>query len=136
MLLKQEESFDFEFLLFGIVCHEGIHRLCWFLNRHLNLDIAYHGGLEIKQKKSTRTHDLFRFQDEEMNVCYTLIDNRTEGGVLLPEHKQVDFFLKVEDDNMLDPEELRKKIVEIPSVLACFRTEVMELKHKENLLFD
>lgn len=136
MLLEIEESYNFQFLLFGIGCHESSHRICWLLNRQLGLGLGFKGVLTVPLKKVVSEYDYYQYTDEELGVVYTLIDNRAENGVLLKEYKQIDFFLKVEDDQQLDAEELRKKISTIPSVLACFQTEVDGLKSKQHLIFD
>jgi hypothetical protein len=136
MLLEIEESYNFEFLLFGIGCHESSHRICWLLNRQLGLSLGFKDVLKIPLKKAVSEHDYYQYTDEELGIVYTLIDNRSENSVLLKEYKQIDFFLKVEDDQQLDAEELRKKISTIPSVQTCFQTEVDGLKSKQHLIFD
>lgn len=136
MLLDFKESYNFQFLLFGIGCHESSHRICWLLNKQLGISLAFEGVLSVPIKKMVSLHDYYQFTDEELGIVYTLIDNRSENSVLIKEYKQIDFFLKIEDDQQLDAEELRAKISGLPSVLTCFITEVDGLKSKQNLIFD
>jgi len=62
--------------------------------------------------------------------------NSTENGILIPEHKQMDYFFVIRgeiDDKVID--EQIQKIKRIDIVLAVARINVAELKSKQNLIF-
>lgn len=54
---------------------------------------------------------------------------------LVPELKEVDYFLKVEDGTSTDSHVLLKNLLSIPKVLAAYEVEINKLKSKNNLIF-
>ncbi len=54
---------------------------------------------------------------------------------LIPELKEVDYFLRIEHDSSLCPEEIIKKILPVPKIMAAYQVETNKLKSKNNLIF-
>jgi hypothetical protein len=55
---------------------------------------------------------------------------------LLPEHKKVDFILKIDNlENDVDLDEVIRKISEIEWVSMAYRIDKKQLKSKHNLIF-
>jgi len=79
---------------------------------------------------------MYRYCDEENGTTWSLINNRSEQGLLLPEIKQMDYFLKVEHDMHLEAESLKRNVIEIPVVMTCFNLKPTDYKSKDNLIFD
>ena len=93
--------------------------------------------VQVPQKAGRKSgHEMYRFFDEENSITWSLISNRTEQGLLLPEIKQVDYFLKVEDEALMEAEILKKTMIEIPVVMTCFNLKPADYKSKDNLIFD
>jgi hypothetical protein len=135
MLHRLEIEYDYDFLLLGISCHEKEYRLCWFLNRALDLQMSLQQPIEMTAKKSTSQHTLYSHQ-EEQDVRYDLIVNRAEGGYMCPEYKQVDYLLRLNSDMPVDTTELLKTVRKIPIVITAFEIAVENLKSKGNLVLD
>lgn len=76
----------------------------------------------LKEKNVTKS-DLF--QDEPFYTTHHLV----------PEYKDVDFFLKIEQDEMQTEENLLKSILSIPKVVVAYYVEIDNLKSKNNLIF-
>src|SRR5690606_10671277 len=107
------------------------------LNKHLDIDLIRIKDLEIVIKNSKGNYSLFEYLDEENRIDYYLISNRSEKGILIPEHKSIDFLLQlkgVTSDEIVD--ELISKICSISLVLTAFKINVNSLKSKQNLIFD
>lgn len=137
--LSLDIEFDYDFLLIGISCHEKDYRLCWAINKQLGIELSKEPDLEIKGKKQVETtgHSLFMFVDEEHYIEYFVITNRSaQGGMLVPEHKQADFLLKV--TGAVTPEQkdhILAGLKKLPMVLTSFSINPNVLKSKQNLVF-
>ncbi len=155
-------SDDYDFLLIGISSHEKDYRICWALNKKLNLDLVKKDSLEIKGKKQTTPSffSFFVFDKPDEFLEYSVIanfsenkvlvskddnlfkqdktkqDNKSGNELLIPEQKQMNYFFVIRgelDDDELD--ELVKQIKEIDVVQTAMRIEVKQLKSKHNLIF-
>ncbi|WP_047247027.1 IPExxxVDY family protein [Maribacter thermophilus] len=54
---------------------------------------------------------------------------------LIPELKEVDYFLKIEDDESIDCEEIIKLLLGMPRIMAAYEVDADKLKSKNNLIF-
>ena len=54
---------------------------------------------------------------------------------LIPEHKGVDFFLKIEEQDFLNIKELVIKLKQLPVIVTAFTVDQSQLKSKNNLIF-
>src|SRR4029453_14184966 len=89
-------------LVIGISSHVNDYRLCWALNRSLGVALARRttdiAGIEGNTNARFAAYD---HQDEESGTQLTLISNRSEGGRLLKDQKQADYFLVVDENGPL-----------------------------------
>jgi len=149
-----------DFSLIAIHCSEEAYKMAYMLNKYLFLklrrkpvDLDYsNDGLEV-------TFPIFEFENEFQYTVFHLIANKcksktaqiqSSGGLfdqqhsektvlmyLLPEFKNVDFFLKIDSDFETSPV---KKIVsginEIKEVISAYSIEVENIRSKNNLIFD
>tara|TARA_B100000809_G_C15138934_1_gene532012 strand:+ start:3930 stop:4343 length:414 start_codon:yes stop_codon:yes gene_type:complete len=134
MVLTIEEDYDFS--LIGISCHAKDYRLCWELNKVLNIDLIRTTDFEISKKSEAISFSFYEFIDETNYLEYFLISNRAKNGFLIPEQKKVDFFLMVRG-NILESltKEIIGKINSLSLVLTSFNIDPNQLKSKQNLLF-
>ncbi|MBC7864160.1 MAG: IPExxxVDY family protein, partial [Bacteroidia bacterium] len=72
-----ENNFEFDFVLFSIVCHESEYRLCSALKKTLGIDLARDKGLELKNKKQKDIlhFSFFSFTDEKKMLEFFLLNN-------------------------------------------------------------
>ena len=122
---------------------------------------ALNSSLKTKLKRSRADLDtsedfsfpFFEWKDELNHRYWTLITNYSskEASVgyedlfqneisyttnyLVPEHRDVDYFLKIEQDDHEIDEELVNAILEIPKIITAFPVDVDKLKSKNNLIF-
>lgn len=132
--LNIEEDYDFS--LIGISCHAKDYRLCYELNKILEIDLVRGEDLDIDSKNTKANYALYDYIDEENFIDYYLISNRSNKGFLIPEHKSTDFFLLLKgasNDDII--ENIINKISEIELVLTSFQIDVNSLKSKQNLIF-
>lgn len=134
ILLTLDE--DYDFTLIGISCHSKDYRLCWEINKALNIDLVRTEDLEIRKKGEVNSHSFYEFIDDDNYLEYYLISNRGSSGFLIPEQKSVDFFLMAKG-NISDShtKDTISKINALSLVLTSFSINPDMLKSKQNLLF-
>ncbi|MBE8713583.1 IPExxxVDY family protein [Sphingobacterium hungaricum] len=160
---KLETDFDLEldFTLIGISTILRDYRLCHFINKHTGLKFIYgkedhvdHKGqqktklreeldfhiiFERKKNKPTVKHHftMYRFCSQTFEYEFYLLNNRSlEGGVLIPEAANFDYFLMIK--HYMDEEDIQKLVDDIRKVndiLLIKEIDPIILKSKENLIF-
>ena len=122
---------------------------------------ALNNSLKTKLKRSPADLDMsenfsfpfFEWKDELNHRSWTLITNcssREESAgsedlfkneisytthYLIPEHREVDYFLKIEQDDEEIDEALIKAILGIPKIITAYSIDIDKLKSKNNLIF-
>lgn len=154
------DDFADDFLLVAIHCSEEAYKLAFLLNQFAGLRLKRsRKDLEFSNDGLAITFPLFDFEDEMRYIDYDLVANKcisqsarvaSSGGLfgsenitelittfLLPECKQVDFFLKISTDA---PSVAIRKIVtdinEIKQVISAYQIDTDQLKSINNLIFD
>lgn len=131
-------EYDYDFALVGISCHEKDYRIAWAINTKLKIELRKAEDLKIELKKNTSPtlFPFYEFIDEEGFREYFLIGNRGGKGLLIPEQKQVDYFLMIRGTyNDADKISLLKQLKDINIVLAAYDIDANKLDSKQNLLF-
>lgn len=134
--LTLEVSYDFDFILIGISCHEKDYRLCWAVNNALAIDLKKTTDhiLELKNQKENQNYSRFEYINEDTFSEYFILANRSANGLLVPEQKQTDYFLIIRSNNA-NAENIITKLKEVNFINAVFNIDVDTLKSKHNLLF-
>lgn len=122
---------------------------------------ALNNSLKTKLKRSLEDLDMsenfsfpfFEWKDELNHRNWTLITNYSSKEehtgaedlfkneisyttlYLIPEYREVDYFLKIEQDDYEIDEALIKAILEIPEIITAYPIDVEKLKSKNNLIF-
>lgn len=132
--LEVEE--DFDFFMLGICSHIKDYRLCWEINRLLDVGLKKDNDLEILINGESRAYAFSLDEGGESPNDYYLISNKCGLGFLVPEEKKFDYFLIVkgplsenEEKNMI------KLINKSKNVLTTLSIEAAELRSKNNLIF-
>lgn len=136
MFHQLKVEYDYDFMLFGISCHERIYRLSWFLNRELSMELAWCDELEMQKNEELSTYPYYRYEDTENETIYTLVQNRGAHGWFIPEMKQMDYLLKIEMGNEIDLVAFIKSLRKIPVINGSYKLDFEAFKSKENLIFD
>lgn len=106
--------------------------------------------LEISQSGS---FPIFDWRDEVNDRYFTLVNNNVVkeeelsiGNLfqdqpsftkyhLVPEYRDVDYFLKIEHDEIDVEEEILKSVLAIPKIITAYVVDASKLKSKNNLIF-
>jgi len=135
--LKLNEGVSYDFFLFGIICQHKDYRLCRELNLKLNLAMKREEDLDVFNPKrmENQSFSFFQFVNEEEDQ-FNLLANKSSKGLLIPEHKQMDYvFLIRPGRTKIDEQEMYDSVREISIILGAYRLDVRKLKSKENLVF-
>lgn len=145
------EEDDYE--LVGIHSTEEDYRLAYLLNQHLNTKL-YRFKQSLDFENSTAEFPLFEYKDENSFINYYLINNKHKtfvqnqknaglfGGnystisYLIPEKKEIDFFLKIEGcycNKKLTS--IIEKLNTINQIITSYSIEPTTLKSKDYLIF-
>lgn len=135
-----------------IALHSGLedYALAYALNRALkanlkrsktDLDISNETSFPIyewKDKLNERYWTLIVNTSikEEYLELHDLFSNETSSTVyhLIPEYKDVDYFLKIEQDEDEIDSFMLDSILEIPKMITAYQIEINKLKSKQNLI--
>ncbi len=100
-----------------------------------------------------RSFPFFEWEDGQHDRYWTLITNKSTKKerlvrvglfqdepsfaehYLVPEYKDVDFFIKIEHDDDLDVSLLVKSLLAIPKIVTAYSIDADELKSRKNLIF-
>ena len=134
-VLKINYDDEMDFILIGISSGFKDYRLCFELNRVLdiNLERINEHTLLIGKNNSQVKYERFRFVNE-YDQCFTLIANRNEKQILIPELNMIDFILMIEPSEGINKDEMVQNIKRIQLVSAVFLFNPMEIKSRQNLL--
>ena len=116
LLLEYEDESPYYYL--GISSSLKDYQMIFHLNKRLNLDFKHVEPFHFSKKDQDFVYSLYLYIDHENMVNYYLVSNSANAARLVPQYKQLDFFIFMEgevDDNYVDKE--AKKIKLLPEVL-------------------
>ena len=143
-----------------VAIHSSIeeYKMAYFLNKHLHLRLQRSRfDLDFNHGEIQALYPLFEFKEPENYRSYHLIKNKYKGPVkkvvssgslfieeevsskityLIPEYKEVDYFLKIEDDIEGEEQSIVNKIAFMPQVITTYMVDANQLKSKNNLILD
>lgn len=134
-------SFDTEvdFEIIGICSHHSDYRLAWGLNQELKLVLAKSDDPFVMQSKKGNIlskHSYHVWQDEENLMEYYLIKNKCESKYLIPEKAQIDFFLFIKDNRLMELEDVLRKVKSVGSVVAAYSFDPSELPSADQIILE
>lgn len=135
--LLLELEYDFDFTLYGVSSHVANYRLAWGLNQLFDLDLERVDDIDLSFGSSKKgDFSLYKFEDEESYSTLHLMSNRCSLGYLIPELKQMDYFIQYWGPmSNMELDQFKNELRNSPSVLAVIDIDTMALKSRNNLLF-
>ncbi|WP_034042545.1 IPExxxVDY family protein [Wocania ichthyoenteri] len=146
------------YTLIAIHCTIEDYRLAYLLNKHLGISLV-RKSLDLDYNKDKSTYSIFEWEDDKQLTTWSLVSNicitheapqqvnqqslfNTQEQItkifnLIPEYKDVNYFLKIDNDNNFSKEAyILSNILNIPQVVTAFSVDVNQLKSKDNLIFN
>jgi len=135
--LLLELEYDFDFTLYGVSSHVANYRLAWGMNQLFDLDLERVDDIDLSFGSSKKGNfSLYKFEDEESYSTLHLMSNRCSLGYLIPELKQMDYFIQYWGPmSNTELDQFKNELRNSPSVLAVIDIDTMALKSRNNLLF-
>lgn len=121
----------------GIASNQKGYRLVWQINSLPGLHLRRIDDLFYRHKKGEDIYiQCFEFTDEEYGYTYRVVGNKTSNNILIPEHKNTDYFLLVkgglEENNWM---QLLADMKKLTFALAVYAIDFTKLKNKDVLYF-
>ena len=132
-----EIAHDYDFILIGLVSHSRDYRLSYELNRKFDYALQKSNNLEIyiNKRRETSGFSFYEYKNEDGD-CFYLISNKGSRSYLIPEQKQLDYFLMIKQlSDYIDEKKLITELKTIPLLLGAYSIEPKGLKSRENLIF-
>ena len=115
-----DDEIKLDMTVLAVNSHVKGYNLCWHINKKLCINFIKK-EIFIAENKET----LSAFEVEYENKKITLVNNRSKKGVLVPEKKNVDFFIIVEPEILnAAKEEFISKLREISKILLIFEVDL------------
>ncbi|WP_194766240.1 IPExxxVDY family protein [Tamlana sp. I1] len=153
-----DDTFDEAvYTLIGIHCRLEDYRLAYLLNQGLGITLKRR-KTDLDYNKGRVTYSIFEWEDEKQLITWSLVSNicKTEEFQnrnfeslfdtqekiiktfhLLPEHKTVNYFLKIDSTFSLRKEKyILDNILKIPQIATAYSIDSSTLKSKDNLIFN
>lgn len=132
LVLDIEMEADFD--LFGIVSPLRDYRLMFYLNKALNTRFKREEPFIYESKSKSSSYSLYRYTDQKNRLTMYLLGNKTEGRVMIPEYKQLDYIMVLEGElSESYNESLLKKIKQIAHIRMALRLWPDQIKHFDEL---
>lgn len=142
--------------LIAIYCTIEDYRLAYLLNKYLSTNLTRRTS-NLDCSFNNATYSIFEWEDAKQLTTWSLVSNiykteiykkdnvnslfNTEEKVtqtiyLVPEHKAVNYFLKIDNQfNLSKEKSILNNILKIQQVATAFSIDINQLKSKDNLIF-
>lgn len=147
---------EVSYTLIAIHCILEDYRLAYLLNKNLKISLIRRAkDLDYFNGKST--YSIFEWEDSNQLITWSLVSNicknnlykkATNGSLfdpqeqiiqthhLIPENKNVNFFLKIDNQfDIREEKQLLKNIMESSQIATAYSIDANQLKSKDNLIF-
>lgn len=121
----------------GVVAAVPAYKLAWQVNNALHLQLLRVDDLFYTHKKGGNIFiQCFEYVDEEYDCIFRLIANKTNNTILIPEHRNTNYFLQVKGDHDEMPwEKLLLQLKALSFALTVYEVELEKIRNKDMLYF-
>jgi len=130
---------DYEYDMIGICAHHSDYRIVWEINEQLEFQFIKNPELfNIWNSKGVllSEHPYYLFKDIENYTTFFLITNKHHNEFLIPEKKQIDFFIFILNNQIYPLQELITKLKNLNTVIAAYSFDPIEFNSTKNLVFE
>lgn len=114
------------------------YRLCWALNKSLNLQLKKQDDYLLNIYKSKQSvFSKYTFCDEIQKINYTVLANKGSDALLAKEFAMVDYFLLIEGYyESVDQEKFLQDVKGTSFVITSFMIDPNTLHSKDNFILE
>jgi len=133
---KLDVAMEEDFCLLGMVSDEKDYRLCWLINRELEMNFLREEDLKLFHKKLNveQVFSTFAHEDEHACLNFRIIRNRTEEGFFLDEMKNLDYLVHIQGE--LSETRIQDFLAQVnacPEVRMCVPVNLGLIRNPERL---
>ena len=145
-------DYDYDFLLIGILSSVPDYKLCWGINKVLNIVLKKEQDLELQlhdkemndglkltfdKPEMTPRYSMYTYYNEVTHLRYTVASNRSVSSLLIKEEQSVDFFLVVDGlyDDLKKGDSIVNDLRKQREIITAYKIDPNNLKSKQNLIF-
>ena len=122
---------EYNFIVLAINSHSKAYKLCWNLNKTLNLNFEINEQHKIK---SGLLFNRYTSKKEEGLICNLLL-NRSTKGYMIPEQKSVNYFLIISTKNWESIKyNFLSKLRSINDILLVFEIDLEKIKNSNRFI--
>jgi len=104
----------------AVACHDADYRLSWAINNKLSFKLNRIEDF-VMQRSENMQFPLYSYTDDNSEINYKLVSNRTENGFLISSLRNIDYFMIVSGEiQNYNSEQLIKDLRKTPLVLTAF----------------
>ena len=124
---------ELDFSVLAINSHTKAYKLCWNINKYLQLNFEKKKDHSIKEELWFAR---YRYVCDD-DVEYTLLANHSKKGCLIPSQKSVNFFLLIKNDYwQQEKKEFINKLRDIKDILLVFELDTNSTKQIDRFIFN
>ncbi len=153
LLLDEDDLIDFSLIAIYTTIED--YRLAFMLNQLFSVSFSRYFPNGNNKSSMQEMHRVFLHKDQQTGMQWEILRNKIEiqslqknlesfleplfaqvatSSYIVPEKKNVDYFLKIRDhETLLD--KITQMISSIPNITAAFEVRVPSLKSKNNLIY-
>ena len=123
---------ELDFAVLAINSHIKAYKLCWNINKSLQLNFE-------KKKDHRIKEDLWfaRYAYVCDDVEYILLANHSKKGCLIPSQKSINFFLLIKNDYwQQEKTEFINRLRDVKDILLVFEVDTTLIKHIDRFIFN
>lgn len=130
-------AMDEDFCLLGVVSDEPDYKLCWRINKSMNMNFEKQEELKLFHRKldEEQVFSYFSYHDDDALITYRLINNRAQEGYFLDELKNIDYLIHIQGEiNTARINDFMNSVGALEPVRMCVPSDLGRIKNKERLL--
>jgi len=134
---KLDLAIEEDFCLLGVVTDEPDYKLCWMINRVLDMNFEKQEELQLFHRKldEEQVFSHFSYQDSDALITFRIIRNRSENGYFLDELKNIDYLIHIQGEiNAMRINDFMQSVGALEPVRMCVPSDLSRIKNKERLL--
>ena len=131
-------EFDFDFKLFAISTTLREYQLSYQIQKSFFLKLKREADIEVNYPKKNMIANFSRYSCsvELLQREFHLLANKYKGNIFIPELKFADYLFIVKGDCCGEEVDFMQQLKGILDVQAIKNVEVVDLKSRNNLIFD
>ena len=130
--LRLKEDPHVNFSLFSIISHEKPYKLCWRINKKLQINLV-----RVKPLTRLKSGSFQRYMHFNESEKIEVVSNTSLKGFLDTKDKRVNYFLKIEKPFFeRQKTNLISKLNDVSEILLIFEVDLEKDKNKKELFYD